>query len=49
MPRFAYLAIDPKGAERRGAIEVAGEAQARERLAQRQWRSEEHTSELQSR
>ena len=37
MPRFAYLAIDPKGAERRGAIEAAGEAQARERLAQRQW------------
>ncbi len=37
MPRFAYLAIDPKGAERCGAIEAAGEAQARERLAQRQW------------
>ena len=37
MPRFAYLAIDPKGAERRGAIEAAGEAQARERLASRQW------------
>ena len=37
MPRFAYLAIDPKGAERRGAIEAAGEAQARERLGQRQW------------
>lgn len=37
MPRFAYLAIDPKGAERRGAIEAAGEVQARERLAQRQW------------
>ena len=37
MPRIAYLAIDPKGAERSGAIEAAGEAQARERLAQRQW------------
>ncbi len=37
MPRFAYLAIDPKGAERRGAIEAAGEVQARERLTQRQW------------
>ena len=37
MPRFAYLAIDPKGAERRGAIEAAGEAQARERLEQRVW------------
>ena len=37
MPRFAYLAIDPKGAERRGAIEASGEAQARERLGQRQW------------
>ena len=37
MPRFAYLAIDPKGAERRGAIEAAGEAQARERLGARHW------------
>ncbi len=37
MPRFAYLAIDPKGAERRGAIEATGEVQARERLTQRQW------------
>ena len=37
MPRFAYLAIDPKGTERRGAIEATGEVQARERLTQRQW------------
>ena len=37
MPRFAYLAIDPKGAERRGAIEAAGEVQAREKLTQRHW------------
>ena len=37
MPRFAYLAIDPKGAERRGAIEAAGEAQARDKLAARHW------------
>ena len=37
MPRFAYLAIDPKGSERRGAIEAPGETQARERLASREW------------
>jgi len=37
MPRFAYLAVDPKGAERRGAIEAPGEAQAHERLTARQW------------
>ena len=37
MPRFAYLAVDPKGAERRGAIEAPGEAQAYERLTARQW------------
>ncbi|HUQ14314.1 MAG TPA: type II secretion system inner membrane protein GspF [Novosphingobium sp.] len=37
MPRFAYLAIDPKGAERRGAIEAVGEAQAAERLTARAW------------
>jgi type II secretory ATPase GspE/PulE/Tfp pilus assembly ATPase PilB-like protein len=30
MPRFTYLAIDPKGHERRGAIEAAGERQALE-------------------
>ena len=28
MPRFTYLAIDPKGHERRGAIEAAGEQKA---------------------
>ncbi|MFC4294938.1 type II secretion system inner membrane protein GspF [Novosphingobium tardum] len=37
MPRFAYLAIDPKGNERRGAIEAPGQAQAAERLAGRSW------------
>ena len=37
MPRFAYLAIDPKGGERRGAVEAGNEAQAAERLAARQW------------
>jgi general secretion pathway protein F len=37
MPRFAYLAIDPKGGERRGAIEAAGAAQAAERLTARHW------------
>lgn len=37
MPRYSYLAIDPKGHERRGAIEATGEAQAAERLAARHW------------
>ena len=37
MPRFTYLAIDPKGNERRGAIEAAGERQALEKLAARSW------------
>lgn len=37
MPRFAYHAIDPKGAERRGAIEAASEREAGEKLAGRQW------------
>lgn len=37
MPRFTYLAIDPKGHERRGAIEAAGERQAAEKLAARSW------------
>ena len=37
MPRFTYLAIDPKGHERRGAIEAAGERQALEKLAARSW------------
>jgi general secretion pathway protein F len=37
MPRFAYLAIDPKGVERRGAIEAAGEAEATQRLGARAW------------
>ena len=37
MPRFSYLAIDPKGAEKRGAIEAGSEAQAAEKLAARAW------------
>lgn len=37
MARFAYHAIDPKGNERRGAIEAPGEKQAAEKLALRQW------------
>lgn len=37
MPRFTYLAIDPKGHERRGVIEAAGERQAAEKLAARSW------------
>ncbi|WP_068073771.1 type II secretion system inner membrane protein GspF [Novosphingobium lentum] len=37
MARFSYLAIDPKGNERRGAIEAPGERQASERLAAREW------------
>ena len=37
MARFAYHAIDPKGIQRRGAIEAPGEAEAREKLAARQW------------
>ena len=37
MPRFAYHAIDPKGVERRGAIEAADEATATEKLVARSW------------
>lgn len=37
MARFAYHAIDPKGEERRGAIEAATEAAAREKLVTREW------------
>lgn len=37
MARFSYLAIDPRGNERRGAIEAADERAAQARLAQRQW------------
>jgi general secretion pathway protein F len=37
MARFAYLAIDPKGNERRGAIEAADERAAAEKLAERAW------------
>ncbi|MFN3425734.1 MAG: type II secretion system F family protein, partial [Novosphingobium meiothermophilum] len=37
MARFSYHAIDPKGEERRGAIEAASETAAREKLGERQW------------
>lgn len=37
MARFAYLAIDPKGNERRGAIEAADERAVEAKLATRQW------------
>ena len=37
MARFAYHAVDPKGVEKRGAIEAADEAAASEKLALRQW------------
>ncbi|MCW1384029.1 type II secretion system inner membrane protein GspF [Novosphingobium sp. KCTC 2891] len=37
MARFAYHAIDPKGLERRGAVEAGDERQAAEKLAARQW------------
>ena len=37
MARFAYLAVDPKGNERRGAIEAADERAATEKLAARAW------------
>lgn len=37
MARFAYLAIDPKGQERRGAIEAAGESEATAKLVARHW------------
>ena len=37
MARFAYHAIDPKGEERRGAIEAASEVAAREKLGAREW------------
>lgn len=37
MARFAYHAIDPKGAERRGAIEAGAHDEAMEKLVRRQW------------
>ncbi|MCH7629543.1 MAG: type II secretion system inner membrane protein GspF [Proteobacteria bacterium] len=37
MARFAYHAIDPKGQEKRGAVEAADEGAAAAKLAQRQW------------
>lgn len=37
MARFAYHAVDPRGAERKGALEAADRASAADRLARRQW------------
>ena len=37
MPRFAYLAVDPAGHERRGAINAPEQAEAATRLAARRW------------
>ncbi|WP_062343371.1 type II secretion system inner membrane protein GspF [Novosphingobium sp. CCH12-A3] len=37
MARFAYHAIDPQGTERRGAIEAASDAAARDKLVAREW------------
>lgn len=37
MARFAYLAVDPRGNERRGAIEAVDERGAAEKLAAREW------------
>ena len=37
MARFAYLAIDPRGGERSGAIEASDERAAHEKLAGRSW------------
>ena len=37
MARYSYLAVDPAGRERRGAIEAANDRAAREQLATRRW------------
>ncbi|WP_230291625.1 type II secretion system inner membrane protein GspF [Croceicoccus sp. Ery5] len=37
MPRWAYLAVDPQGRERRGAVEAASTGAAREALAKKRW------------
>ena len=37
MPRYAYLAVDPQGHERRGAIHAPEQAEAATRLAARRW------------
>lgn len=37
MARFAYLAVDPRGRERRGSLDAAAEGEARLALAARQW------------
>lgn len=37
MPRWSYLAVDPQGKERRGAIDAASLPAAREQLATRRW------------
>lgn len=37
MPRWSYLAVDPQGKERRGAIDAASLPAAREQLTTRRW------------
>ncbi|WP_225207679.1 type II secretion system inner membrane protein GspF [Novosphingobium huizhouense] len=37
MARFAYLAVDPQGRERRGALDAGDEAGAAAQLGQRRW------------
>lgn len=37
MPRWAYLAVDPQGRERRGAVEAASTGAVREALAKKRW------------
>jgi general secretion pathway protein F len=37
MPRWAYLAVDPQGRERRGAVDAASTGAAREALAKKRW------------
>ncbi|GGD69233.1 type II secretion system inner membrane protein GspF [Croceicoccus mobilis] len=37
MARYAYLAVDPQGRERRGAVDAASVPAAREQLAKRRW------------
>lgn len=37
MAKYAYLAVDPQGRERRGALDAASTSAAREQLAKRRW------------
>ena len=37
MAKYAYLAVDPQGRERRGAVDAASTSAAREQLAKRRW------------